>query len=206
MKKGIKLHKKSLILLAITFTIWIVDCGIFTPVTAKSNDLVSNKIVNTDNSSESQVNNEFGFEKVYVSYVIDGDTIKLSTGEKVRLIGVNSPEDTSKKEVFGDIATSFVKDKIEGTYVYLEKDQTDKDKYGRLLRNVWIELPTEINETEMRTKCLNAILLTEGMAKSMTIAPNNTYGELYKSLSKEAKENRTGMWQLSENGTTSGDF
>lgn len=211
MKKGFKLHVKAILLLVVALVVWGVD-----HLYIKNSEVETKTIVSAQSSSNNEEpsffdrfkkeENEFGFEKVYVKKVIDGDTFKLSDGRTVRMIGMNTPENTKTKELYGDVATDFVKAQIEGKYVYLEKQVSDKDKYDRLLRNVWIELPTSVNESEMRTKCLNSILILNGMAKSMSIEPNTTYSSLFKKFANEAKENKVGMWTLDKNGTTKGDF
>lgn len=196
--KNIRIDKKSIALLLIAILIWGIDHIDFT--FAKTNDTKKEKIVSQEQE------NKFGFEKVKVKRVIDGDTIELSDSRIIRLLGINTPEDTKEKEIYGDIATSYVKDLIEGKYVYLESDVEDKDKYGRYIRNVWIDLPITINETNMKECLLNVILLDKGIAKPMTVSPNIKYSELYNSISQSAKNEKKGMFNMSENGTTKGDF
>ena len=73
---------------------------------------------------------------------MDGDTIELSNGEKVRYIGINTPETKDPRKIvecFGKESYEYNKKLVEGKEVALEKDVSDKDKYGRLLRYVWIE-------------------------------------------------------------------
>ncbi|MEA2016532.1 MAG: thermonuclease family protein [Actinomycetota bacterium] len=71
-----------------------------------------------------------------VSYrVIDGDTIELENGDIVRYIGINTPE---TDEFYGDIATSKNSDLVLNKTLRLEKDVSETDKYGRLLRYVYV--------------------------------------------------------------------
>lgn len=77
-----------------------------------------------------------GLEKATVKRVIDGDTIVLSDNSKVRLIGLNSPENTSRVEPYGQEASDYTKLKLEGKKVYLQKDVSDTDQYNRYLRIV----------------------------------------------------------------------
>ncbi len=79
--------------------------------------------------------------KLRVERVIDGDTFVLNTGEKVRLICIDAPE-LGKKG--GEEAKEFLKRLIEGKEVVLEKDISERDAYGRLLRYVYV---MEGNET-----------------------------------------------------------
>jgi micrococcal nuclease len=71
-----------------------------------------------------------------VARVIDGDTLQLSTGETVRLIGVDTPETKDPRQPvqhFGKEATAFTRQLVEGKPVHLEYDQQRRDKYGRSL-------------------------------------------------------------------------
>lgn len=75
-------------------------------------------------------------EKVRVDIVIDGDTAMLKFPDvdkhkKARFIGVNSPEDPSRKDPFGKESTDFAKKQILKKYVYIERDKKKKDKHGR---------------------------------------------------------------------------
>jgi endonuclease YncB( thermonuclease family) len=71
-----------------------------------------------------------------VTRVIDGDTFVLSNGEKVRLICVNTPE--KEEDGYGE-ATDFLNSLILGKKVKMERDVSNRDKYGRLLRYVYLE-------------------------------------------------------------------
>src|SRR4030043_2185331 len=76
-----------------------------------------------------------------VTKVIDGDTIELEGGQRVRFIGINTPEtvDPNKSvECFGKEASGETKVLLDGQQVRLEKDISETDKYGRLLRYVWL--------------------------------------------------------------------
>ncbi len=71
-----------------------------------------------------------------VTRVIDGDTLEIETGEKVRLICVNTPE---KDELGYEKSKEFLENLVLNKQVTLEKDITNKDKYGRLLRYIYID-------------------------------------------------------------------
>ena len=80
--------------------------------------------------------------------VVDGDTIVLSNSEKVRLIGVDTPETVRPNtpvEYFGKEASAFTKKMVEGKPVRLEYDWQQRDKYGRLLAYVYLIDGTFIN-------------------------------------------------------------
>ena len=77
-----------------------------------------------------------------VTRVIDGDTIELETGQKVRYIGINTPETVDPRkpaECFGRESSEKNKELVEGKIVELEKDISETDKYQRLLRYVYVD-------------------------------------------------------------------
>jgi len=73
-----------------------------------------------------------------VTRIIDGDTFETETGEKVRLIGINSPEIS---DIFGQEAKQYLSDLIENKTVELQSDKisNDRDRYQRLLRYVILD-------------------------------------------------------------------
>jgi endonuclease YncB( thermonuclease family) len=90
---------------------------------------------------------------VKVTRVIDGDTLQLSRGEKVRLIGVDTPETKDPRkpvQYFGKEATAFTKHLVEGKPVRLAYDQPHHDKYGRTLASVYLEHDTFVNAEIIR--------------------------------------------------------
>ncbi|WP_432662241.1 thermonuclease family protein [Wukongibacter baidiensis] len=140
------------------------------------------------------------YEKALVTRVVDGDTIVVVLNgieEKVRLIGVNTPESAGKykgnPQPYGKEASNFTKRSLLGSMVYFEKDVGDKDKYGRLLRYVWLKDPSE---GKLNEDMFNAILLKEGYGNVMTIQPNVKYQQTFVNLEKEARKNKKGLWQL----------
>ncbi|SKC83697.1 thermonuclease family protein [Maledivibacter halophilus] len=140
------------------------------------------------------------YERAIVKRVVDGDTIEVILNgleEKIRLIGVNTPESVGKyknnPQVFGKNASSFTKASLLGKVIYLEKDVGDKDKYGRLLRYVWLTDPSTGN---LQEDMFNAILLKEGYGSIMTIQPNVKYQKIFLKLEREARENNRGLWQF----------
>jgi len=136
---------------------------------------------------------------VTVTRVIDGDTIEVEMrGEtyKVRLIGINTPESTTRIESYGKEASNFTKSQLLGKKVYLEKDVSETDKYGRLLRYVWLKKPSELTDSEIRTKMFNAILVLEGYAQAATYPPDVKYAEYFAKYEAEARENNRGLWAL----------
>ena len=115
-----------------------------------------------------------------VSRVIDGDTIELSTGERVRYIGIDTAE---TDEALGKAMTEYNRRLVEGKTVRLEFDKDQHDKYGRLLAYVYVD-----------DLFVNALLVKQGLARVMTVKPNVRYKDYFKQLEKEAKKAKRGIW------------
>jgi micrococcal nuclease len=137
------------------------------------------------------------FEKVTITKHVDGDTVYIKrqdgTEEKLRFIGVNTPETkhpTKGVEFYGKEASNYTKRELLGKTIYLEKDVSDKDKYDRLLRYIWLQEPTKINEKEIREKMFNARLLLDGYAQVSTFPPDVKYQDIFLKLQEEARENQ----------------
>ena len=148
-----------------------------------------------------------GWEQVTLLRVVDGDTIQVDReGEacKVRLIGVDTPEsvhaDQSKNTPAGEAASAYTKEQLpEGMTLYLEKDVSDTDKYGRLLRFVWTEIPADAaDEQEICEKMFNARLLGEGYATTYMKGSDKRHRELFLQLELLASREGAGLW--AENG------
>lgn len=138
------------------------------------------------------------FEKAQVVRVVDGDTIVVNRGrgqEKVRFILVNTPETvhpTKSVEFYGKEASDFTNKQLSGKTIYLEKDVSETDRYGRLLRYVWLDIPKE--RKEVRTKCFNAILLANGFAQVATFPPDIKYQKEFMAIQNEAMKKEIGLW------------
>ncbi|MDF2681854.1 MAG: nuclease [Brevibacillus sp.] len=122
-----------------------------------------------------------------VQRVVDGDTVELSTGEKVRLIGVDTPETVKPNhpvEPYGKQASDFSKQLLTGQKVTLKFDVEPYDKYKRLLAYMYLQDGTFVNEK----------LVRDGYARIMTIPPNVAYSDLFLEAEREARENNRGLW------------
>lgn len=131
--------------------------------------------------------------------VVDGDTLHVrtaaGTAEKVRLIGVDSPEVAGKGEPFGREATAFAKKRLPaGTHVWLQTDTERRDDYGRLLAYLWLRAPGSAGPAEVRRYMFNAQLLEKGYAQLMTVPPNVRHVETFKLLQEEARTEGAGLW------------
>lgn len=130
-------------------------------------------------------------ESVLVTRVVDGDTIEISTGQTVRLIGVDTPETVDPRRpvgCFGKEASNETKKLLTGKEVILQKDVSETDKFHRLLR--YIFLPLESNQTLF----VNDYLVREGFAKVYAYPPDVKYNEQFRQAEKEAREGNKGLW------------
>jgi micrococcal nuclease len=122
---------------------------------------------------------------VLVTSIVDGDTFRIEGGEKVRILGIDTPE---RDECYFGEAREFLHKLIDNKYVRLDKDIEDRDKYGRLLRYVFIEKENQDNEL------VNETLVREGYAFDYYISPNKRYKDLFVSAREEAKRENRGLW------------
>jgi len=115
-----------------------------------------------------------------VTRVVDGDTFIVDiSGEKtrVRMIGIDTAESVQDNPeritTEGQIASNYTKSLLTGAEVFLEFDEEQFDKFGRTLAYVYIE-------GDDGYVFINELLLREGLADLMTIAPNTKYHDLLK--------------------------
>lgn len=123
---------------------------------------------------------------VQVGRVLDGDTIELIDGRRVRYIGIDTPE-------IGDVRTTIkcfaqeAKEEnvrlVEGKTVRLEKDISETDKYGRLLRYVYVG-----------DVFINDYLVRQGFARIDTVPPDVKFQQQFLGAEREARESKRGLW------------
>ena len=157
---------------------------------------------------------ENSFQEATVVRVVDGDTVVVNlNGEEhdLRMIGIDTPEsvhpDSDRNTACGVIASDYTKSRLaSGSTVYLQKDVSEFDQYGRLLRYVWTARPTSDNptEAEIRANMYNAELVLNGYAKPYTYAPDLKYVDLFGKFVGEAKAANTGLWSGTNECTPNG--
>lgn len=133
---------------------------------------------------------------------VDGDTAHFTlangTLEKVRFIGIDTPESTIEQQPWGKEAANYTAGVLAtGRIVYLETDAELRDRYGRMLAYIWLERPTTSAESEVRAKMLNAQIALAGLANPLTIQPNSKYASVFAACTETARTNKVGMWNPS---------
>ena len=157
-------------------------------------------------------------EAVAVINVSDGDTLHVRLRDRsehyVRLTQCNTPESGAAERVgysasteAGYMASDFTKDLVHpGDTVFISKNNppagvavTDLDRYGRMVRLVWLEEPLLEDRTDMKAvteKTLNAKLLSSGMAEYVVYSGQvSGYEDLFSVLEEEAKVENRGLWK-----------
>lgn len=120
---------------------------------------------------------------VRVERVIDGDTIIVEGGWRVRYIGIDAPEVYPEAEYYGREAWQANRELVEGRLVRLEKDVSETDRYGRLLRYVYVD-----------GVLVNAELLRGGYAHARSYPPDLKYQQSFEELERQARGAGWGLW------------
>jgi micrococcal nuclease len=119
-----------------------------------------------------------------VAHVIDGDTVELATGERIRYLLVDTPEVSGAVGCFGREASDFNRTLVEGKTVRLSYDAECTDQYDRLLAYVSLE-----------GRSVNELLLTRGFACVLHIPPNGAdHLDEYRRLEEAAQAGQVGLW------------
>ena len=131
-------------------------------------------------------------EGVYqVGYVYDGDTLRLAGGAKVRLIGIDTPEQGDAPERWAAEATSFTREFLRGGRVWLRFDRERIDRYGRYLAYAYVD-----------DQMLNEALLREGLARARTdFNYNERYKRIFRQAESVAQQAGRGIWSEGDKRT-----
>ncbi|HSA84296.1 MAG TPA: thermonuclease family protein [Patescibacteria group bacterium] len=131
-----------------------------------------------------------------VTAVIDGDTIEVELNgmiNRVRYIGIDTPESVDPRkpiQCFSKEATVRNKSLVENKIVGLKKDISETDRYGRLLRYVYVG-----------DLFINQALVEEGFAKASSYPPDITYQDTLRQAEQQARDAQKGLWGSCENAT-----
>ena len=136
--------------------------------------------------------------KVYPGYtyhkvkkVYDGDTLLLQNKQKVRLLGINTPEVEGRHkaaEPGGETAKKWLQETIKGNKLRLQTDAEKKDKYGRVLAHIFTDAGLHVNLELVRL----------GLATVNIHPPNLEYTDKLVSAQQQAQDNKLGIWRRKE--------
>ncbi|MDM8529788.1 thermonuclease family protein [Anaerolineales bacterium HSG25] len=120
-------------------------------------------------------------ETVEVAQVVDGDTIELADGQRVRYIGINTPE---RDQPYYDEATELNRQLLQQGTVQIEYDFETEDQYGRTLAYLWVD-----------DRLVNLEIVNAGYANAFFIPPNTRYETEIQKAEQQAKQAERGIWQ-----------
>lgn len=123
-----------------------------------------------------------------VTRIVDGDTLVIETGETVRLIGIDTPESVAPRgivECLGKESATFLRELVEGKTVTLERDVSEQDRYGRLLRYVFLD-GALVNET----------IVLAGYARAVRYPPDTGRADQLERAERVAREKGRGIFDL----------
>jgi len=115
-----------------------------------------------------------------VTRITDGDTITIEGGARVRLLGINCPE---RGEQFYAEGKKFVEQLLLYKEVELERDVIDKDRYGRILRYVWLG-----------GELVNEQIVRQGLAVAQVYEPNHKYNDIIAEAERAAIDEKLVIW------------
>lgn len=182
MKKNYKFWLINLIILVSIETVTIVLFETFYCLDKNNNSVCDKDETIVD---ESDITTPLNGYTVFVSKVIDGDTIELKDGVRIRLTGINAPD---KGDLYYQEATDKLKTLVEGKTVILESDVEDKDSHCRPLRYVFVD-----------DLFINLQLVKEGYATTYPLKPNIKYETPLANAEMEAKTSKIEIWEHGEN-------
>lgn len=124
-----------------------------------------------------------------VARAIDGDTIELTDGERLRYIGIDTPEEVNaykSVQCFAREAHERNKELVEGKKITFYNDISDHDVYGRLLGFVYLPDGTFVNK----------LLVTQGYAFAYPYKPDISKAQEFLNAETAAKKNNLGLWKM----------
>jgi micrococcal nuclease len=128
-----------------------------------------------------------GDEAGVVDNVVDGDTVDLASGVRVRYLLIDTPEIAHSADessaCYGDEAARLNGQLVLGRHVTLEYDEVCEDRYDRLLAHVYVG-----------DRMINRELIARGCARLLVVPPNQKYADEFAQLEADAKGSRIGLW------------
>ncbi len=124
-----------------------------------------------------------GPNRATVERVIDGDTVELGGGLRVRYLSIDAPEVGSNAECFGPEAEAQNAALVDGEPVTLEYDDRCEDDFGRLLAYLYLG-----------ERMINEVLLERGFARFASIPPNDAHDARLRAAEQSARDTSAGLW------------
>lgn len=150
------------------------------PTTAASPSPAASYVLGSHNATDGVNDNA----DITVVRVIDGDTVELNDGRRVRYLGIDTPEMNGKDCFAADSKTANER-LVLGKTVQLERDMTETDRFGRLLRYVYVG-----------DRMVNLALVADGFAYALRYPPDVRYAQTLAAAMVAAQTARRGLWSI----------
>ncbi len=134
-------------------------------------------------------------EEAKVNRVVDGDTIELTDGQKIRYLYIDTPETVKPNTpvmCYGIDAKTYNKKSVDQKTIFLAFDKQPTDRYGRTLAFIYLNKEDASNNNIQ--KSLNADMVKKGYAKAVSYSPNTTFKKDFESMMVTAQESKKGAW------------
>lgn len=135
-------------------------------------------------------------EKVTVNRIVDGDTIELTDGRKIRYLNMDTPETVKPNTpvmCYGMDAKAYNKKAVDQKTIWLNFDKDPTDRYGRTLAFIYLD-EQNANSNNV-TQSLNADMVKKGYSRAISYSPNTTYKKDFESWMVTAREAKKGAWE-----------
>lgn len=191
-------HAKWMLVLAFLMIVLgtvLIILGVASNLKVEKQEKIQPAVAGVEPPGEIEIGSKDSFdEAVKVVRVVDGDTIEVLINNqlyKIRYIGIDTPETVDPRRpvaCFGKEAAEANKKLVEGKKVLLEKDISDTDKFGRLLRYVYTA------DDRDKPLFVNDYLVREGFAKISTFPPDVKFAEQFMEAERAARAQNKGLW------------
>jgi micrococcal nuclease len=183
-------NKVIVSLLSVVFLI-----GLFVFSDSSFREMIGIKDGNVISQSKTTTINQTrdGVESAVVRRVVDGDTVELEDGRKVRLLNMDTPETVKENTpvmCYGYEASQFTKKILTGKNIQMVSDKEKTDKFGRHLRLIFLS-GQDISKVE---NSINYELALNGYARVREYKPNVQFEPIMREAESKAKRNRVGVW------------
>jgi len=168
------------------FVVVLILLGILT-----FDSFITDENIDSSETLNSEETESFEDRAHLVNRVIDGDTIVIENDIEIRLIGVDAPE---QGECFYQEATDVLTELVEGKNIYIKKDVSGKDNFGRLLRYIFVA-----NENSFVDNLfVNKYLIEKGYAGLMPATQDKEYRGILEYARNQARLQNIGIWAVCE--------